>query len=107
MISDVIAYPERIVDLLDNWCSNQLAERMVVTVKFQGDTPAWELLENAKQVARSHGYRARAKHFFNNKNEATLMLEQESTESKKKESSWSESSSGIMTPMYGLVWPKH
>ena len=50
MISDIIAYPERIVELLETWCSNRLATRMVVTVKFQGDSPSWEALQQAIDV---------------------------------------------------------
>ena len=40
----------------------------------QGDEPDWGALEDARAVARKHGYEHRSKHFFNNKNECTLML---------------------------------
>jgi len=73
LVSDVIAYPERILELLEKWCGKRLAERAVVTMKFQGD-PDWEALDTALDLARRHGYAARAKHFFNNKNEVTMML---------------------------------
>jgi len=74
MVSDIIAYPERIVELLHDWCKTQKALYMIVTMKFQGTTPSWDHLEEALQVADSYNYVVRAKHFFNNKNEVTLML---------------------------------
>jgi hypothetical protein len=74
MVSDVIAYPDRVSQLLDRWCGGKWARHMVVTVKFQGDTIPWEALEASMKVATDHGYQCRAKHFFNNKNEVTLMV---------------------------------
>mmetsp|Transcript_24883 Transcript_24883/g.36494 ORF Transcript_24883/g.36494 Transcript_24883/m.36494 type:complete len:470 (+) Transcript_24883:3-1412(+) len=74
MVSDVIAYPERVAELLETWCSNKWADYMVITVKFQGDKPAWSELNHAIHLAKSNGYNCRAKHFFNNKNEVTLMV---------------------------------
>jgi len=74
MFSDIIAYPERVSELLDLWCGRGLAKNMVVTVKFQGKTPSWEALQSAIDIAESHGYDACAKHFFNNKNEVTMMI---------------------------------
>jgi len=102
MISDIIAYPERIIELLETWCSNTLAKFMVVTVKFQGETPSWGALQEAMVVARSHNYRARAKHFFNNKNEVTLMLQHKDTIIPSCESS----SDMIRGPIYDRAWPK-
>jgi len=75
MVSDIIAYPERIVDLLDQWCGGHWSKFMVVTMKFQGEI-AWEDLDRAIASAKRHGYSCRAKHFFNNKNEVTLMVEE-------------------------------
>lgn len=74
MVSDVIAYPEKIAELLEQWCGCHWAGQMIVTVKFQGQAIPWEALEAAITVATSHGYKCRAKHFFNNKNEVTLMI---------------------------------
>ena len=54
-----------------------MAANMIVTVKFQGSNPSWTDLDEAIRVAQSHGYCARAKHFFNNKHEVTLMLYRE------------------------------
>ena len=36
MVSDVIAYPERVTELLQRWGGNNWADRMVLTMKFQG-----------------------------------------------------------------------
>lgn len=47
---------------------------MVCTMKMRGSEPAWAELDAAAEVAASTGYACRAKHFFNNKNEVTLML---------------------------------
>jgi hypothetical protein len=73
MVSDIIAYPDKIQELLEQWCSGHWASHLVVTVKFQGEMPAWEELDKCIQIAESHGYECRAKHFFNNKHEVTLM----------------------------------
>ena len=77
MISDIISYPERIVELVDLWCRKELAANMIITMKFQGSEPSWDCLDKAIQVAESYQYQSRAKHFFNNKNEVTLMLRRE------------------------------
>jgi len=74
MISDIIAYPERITDLLKQWCSNKWASNMIVTMKFQGNEPDLNELDTAIQVVKDCGYVCRVKHFFNNKNEVTFMV---------------------------------
>lgn len=74
MVSDVIAYPDRILELLSRWCGGKWADYMIVTMKFHGSEPDLEALHKAIGLAQSQGYRCRAKHFFNNKNEVTLML---------------------------------
>jgi hypothetical protein len=75
MVSDVIAYPERVHELLNRWCGGEWASYMIVTMKFQGDQPAFSDLEHGINIAERHGYECRAKHFFNNKNEVTLMIQ--------------------------------
>lgn len=72
MVSDVIAYPERVAELLDRWCGNHWVGHAVVTVKFQGDEVPWDALDAATIVASGHGYKCRMKHFFNNKVRAVL-----------------------------------
>lgn len=75
MVSDVIADPSRVPALLEAWCTGRWARRLVVTMKFKG-TPDWGQLAKAQEVADEAQYAMRAKHFFNNKNEVTLMLAQ-------------------------------
>ena len=72
LVADVAAYPERVAELLEIWCGGRLARNLVVQMKFKGVTD-WQALAAALAAARSHGYGARARHFFNDKNEVTLM----------------------------------
>lgn len=80
-MSDVVAYPTRVVELLERWCAGGWAARMVVTMKFQGGAagggPDWAAIDRAAAAAAERGYACRAKHFFANKNEVTLMLRRE------------------------------
>jgi 23S rRNA C2498 (ribose-2'-O)-methylase RlmM len=73
MVSDVIAYPERVVELLEDWCGKRWVSRVVITCKFQGKKVPWDELRRAETAAKGHGYACKTKHFFNNKNEVTLM----------------------------------
>jgi len=72
LVSDIIAFPERVPELLRRWCSNRWMRHFVVQMKFKGE-PDWLQLQLALSTARDHGYFARAKHFFNDKNEVTIM----------------------------------
>lgn len=72
LVSDVIAFPERVTELLNVWCGERLARRVVVQMKFRGPTD-WSALEQAFAAARGAGFCVRAKHFFNDKNEVTIM----------------------------------
>ncbi len=72
LVSDVAAYPERVAELLEIWCGERLSRWMVVQMKFTGEVD-WSALDVALTTARRHGYGARARHFFNDKNEVTLM----------------------------------
>ena len=74
MVSDLIAYPDRVLKLLDTWCGGRWASHMIVTMKFQQNVD-WKSLNQAREMTRKHGYHCRAKHFFNNKNEVTLMIQ--------------------------------
>ena len=68
MVSDVICYPARTVELLSEWTGTRLAGSLVVTTKFQGTAPEWDAVDEAAAAVRERGYDFRAKHFFNNKN---------------------------------------
>jgi len=97
MVSDLICFPERTVELLETWCRGELATRMIITMKFKGDSPHWGALEHAKATAQSYGYKCRAKHFFNNKNEVTLILA--------KSHDFAYSKSSLYQSMYPLSLP--
>lgn len=73
LVSDIIAFPERVAELLRAWCGGGWAKNMVVQMKFRGATD-WDALADALAAGRQHGYSVRARHFFNDKNELTLML---------------------------------
>lgn len=73
MVSDIIAYPDRIIELLDDWCGKQWVSHAIVTIKFQSKIP-WEEIQAAKEIVAGHGYSCRTVHFFNNKNEITIFL---------------------------------
>mmetsp|Transcript_21546 Transcript_21546/g.30884 ORF Transcript_21546/g.30884 Transcript_21546/m.30884 type:complete len:187 (-) Transcript_21546:1923-2483(-) len=112
MVSDIIAFPERVSELLEKWCSRNLANSMVVTMKFTGETPAWEELRKAGEIAARNGYHFRAKHFFNNKNEVTLMLAKSSVSPSSLSSPQQEQESkhyrNLFVPqsMYEIMLPK-
>lgn len=73
MVSDVIAYPERVPELIAAWAGGGWAEMIVVTMKFQSE-PSFDAVDAAADAAADAGFAFRAKHFFNNKNEVTCML---------------------------------
>ena len=77
MVSDVAAFPERAVELVDAWARQKWARHMVVTMKFTGDVPDFEAVDEAQAAAGQHGYHFRAMHHFSNKNECTLMLSEQ------------------------------
>jgi 23S rRNA (cytidine2498-2'-O)-methyltransferase len=77
MVSDIIAFPDRILELLERWCGGHWASHMIVTMKYHGEEPDLDSLDQAIALAQRHGYHCRAKHFFNNKNEVTLMLQEQ------------------------------
>jgi hypothetical protein len=76
LVADVVSTPARTLELVETWCGAGLAERLVVQMKFRGDADL-EAVAAALALARRHGYAARAKHFFNDKNEMTLMMTRE------------------------------
>ncbi len=100
MVSDIIAYPDKITELLDDWCGKHWVSHAVVTIKFQSEI-FWEDIENAKRVVEGHGYNCRAVHFFNNKNEVTFLAIKEGYSNGK-----SSSETLLGQPMYSSILPK-
>lgn len=70
LLCDVIAAPERTLDLLDRWLAGGWCRRFVVNVKFKGDArrPALDAL---RALLLRRGARARVKHLVHDKNEVT------------------------------------
>ncbi|MCB9739621.1 MAG: hypothetical protein H6747_10160 [Deltaproteobacteria bacterium] len=72
LVSDIVAYPERIIELLGS-LGTLAPERGVVQMKFRGDVD-WAAIDTGLQTAAGQGYAARARHVFNDKNEVTIAL---------------------------------
>jgi 23S rRNA (cytidine2498-2'-O)-methyltransferase len=69
LFSDVIAYPERLLALVQRWIEAGAAKHIVCTIKFQGETAH----ETAEAFAAIPG--GQVIHLFNNKHELTFMWE--------------------------------
>jgi 23S rRNA (cytidine2498-2'-O)-methyltransferase len=70
LLSDVIAFPDRVLELLDAWLGAGLCRRLCVTIKFRGrDDDA--ALETIKQRLASSDYEFCVRRLNANKNEAT------------------------------------
>ena len=67
VVSDIIAYPDRIVGLVERWLAAHPAASFVVTIKFQART---EMAPLAPLVAVPG---SRLLHLFHNKHELTWM----------------------------------
>lgn len=70
LLSDVIAYPDRIVELLNLWLSRRLCRRFIVTVKFKGADDD-QRLEDVKRTLERHSDEFIVRRLTCNKNEAT------------------------------------
>jgi len=69
LFSDVICYPQRLLDLVQRWLDERMARRFVCTVKFQGA----DQYEAARGFAAIEG--ARLIHLHHNKHELTFLLD--------------------------------
>lgn len=69
LLSDIIAFPDRICELLARWLGERRCRAFCVTVKFRGRDDDAEL-ERVKDVLRSSGYRFGLRRLTANKNEA-------------------------------------
>ena len=67
LLSDVVAYPARLLCLVQGWIASGHASCIICTVKFQGETDN----EEARAFAAIPG--ARLVHLFHNKHELTFM----------------------------------
>ncbi len=74
LLCDVIAYPERILELLRRWLGQRLCRRFCVTVKFQGASDYPEL-ERLKAILAAAGADFIVRQLAHNRNEVTAMGE--------------------------------
>lgn len=70
LLSDVVAFPPRVIELLDQWLKGGWCRRFVVTIKFRGDED-YPLLEDLKRLLAVHTAWFRVQRMATNKNEAT------------------------------------
>jgi 23S rRNA (cytidine2498-2'-O)-methyltransferase len=70
LLSDVIAFPRRSVELLGAWLGARRCRRFVVTVKFKGEADYAEL-ERLKAILAASGAEFEVRRLCNNKNEVT------------------------------------
>jgi len=68
LFSDIICYPERLLQLIQRWRESGMAKNFVCTIKFQGPTN----MDVVRQFAAIDG--AQVRHLFNNKHELTFSL---------------------------------
>ncbi|PIS10175.1 MAG: hypothetical protein COT73_10775 [Bdellovibrio sp. CG10_big_fil_rev_8_21_14_0_10_47_8] len=68
LFSDIICYPERLLELVHTWIEADLARNFVCTIKFQGATD-FEALDKFRKIPGS-----RIQHLFCNKHELTWSL---------------------------------
>ena len=66
LVCDVVAYPARLLALIERWIAAGAPKRIICTVKFQGETDAGA----AEAFAAIPG--ARLMHLFHNKHELTF-----------------------------------
>ncbi len=72
LLCDVIAAPERIIELLQRWIAERRCRRFCVTIKFRGDSE-YALLEPLKEWLVEAKVEFVLRRLTNNKNEVTAM----------------------------------
>jgi 23S rRNA (cytidine2498-2'-O)-methyltransferase len=70
--SDIICYPEKLLELVQIWKSSGLCENFVCTIKFQGETD-FETLTRFQEMQN-----ARVLHLHHNKHEVTVWIKKSS-----------------------------
>lgn len=72
LFSDIICYPPRLLELVQEWMASGLCKNFVCTIKFQGETD-WETMAKFLEIPNS-----RIVHLYANKHEVTWILTQPS-----------------------------
>jgi 23S rRNA (cytidine2498-2'-O)-methyltransferase len=70
LISDIIAYPDRIISMLQTWLKKGLMRNFCVTLKFKGDERG-KAIESLREVLKDT--QCLIRHMENNKNEITAV----------------------------------
>jgi 23S rRNA (cytidine2498-2'-O)-methyltransferase len=74
LVCDVICEPARTIELLGRWLTDPWCRRLVVTVKFKGQSGYGAVLDELRATLLSAGCpRWRIKHLHHNKNEVTVL----------------------------------
>ena len=68
LFSDLICYPDKLLEFLDLWIASNLCKNFICTIKLQGDVD-FSVLERFKTIPQS-----KIMHLFNNKHELTFVL---------------------------------
>ena len=71
LVCDVIAFPQRSIDLLDGWLTRGHCARFVLTLKFKGSAD-YPMLQVCKAMLQRHGVEAAMRALLSNKNEVTV-----------------------------------
>jgi 23S rRNA (cytidine2498-2'-O)-methyltransferase len=71
LLCDLIAFPEKSLQLLRRWLSEKLCRAYCVTLKFRGSED-YPLLEEAKTILHAYSREYFMRHLENNKNEVTV-----------------------------------
>ena len=70
LLSDVVAFPERTMELLAQWLREGWCRRFVVTVKFRGEED-YPRLERLKRLLADSGAEFQLRRLGSNRNEVT------------------------------------
>ncbi|MBX7145200.1 MAG: hypothetical protein K1X79_12165 [Oligoflexia bacterium] len=74
LLCDIIAYPQRTLELLSTWLKEKCCRAFVVTLKFKG-TPDLKTIAEAKRLLAAHSRHYLVRHLQSNKNEVALVGE--------------------------------
>lgn len=74
LLCDVIAFPERTVELLKSWLAARLCRRLIVSVKFKGEDD-YGHLDDVKKILKSNSREWCVRHLPANRNEVTVIAE--------------------------------
>ncbi len=72
LLSDVICYPEKLLEWVERWVESGVVNNMIATIKFQGEAD-YTIAERFAKIPGS-----RVQHLFHNKHELTWMWKKKS-----------------------------